>query len=119
MGARIKGMLAAGKLVRVFSMGQLAGPKLVELAALQGGFDAFWLDHEHSGISLEAVENTARAVRAAGLDSFVRMAATDYASLMRFLEVGTGGIMAAQVETPDEAERIVRWAKFARGAAGG
>jgi 2-dehydro-3-deoxyglucarate aldolase/4-hydroxy-2-oxoheptanedioate aldolase len=123
MGGRIKGMLALGRLVRVFSMGQFVGPKVVEVTALQGGFDAFWIDHEHSGVSLEAVENTARAVRAAGLDSFVRMAATDYASVMRFLEVGAGGIMAAQVETPDEAERVVRWAKFAprgrRGVNGG
>ena len=97
MPSGIKRLLAEGKLVRVFSTGQLIGPKLVEMVALRGGFDAFWLDHEHAGVTLEAVEQTVRAVRAAGLDSFVRMAATDYATVMRFLEVGAGGIMAAHV----------------------
>lgn len=112
MPSGIKRLLAEGKLVRVFSTGQLMGPKLVEMVALRGGFDAFWLDHEHSGITLEAVEQTARAIRAAGLDSFVRMAATDYASVMRFLEVGAGGIMAAHVRSAEEAERVVSFVKF-------
>lgn len=112
MPSGIKKLLAEGKVVRVFSTGQLMSPKLVELVALRGGFDAFWLDNEHSGVSLEAVEGTVRAVRAAGLDSFVRMAPTDYASVMRFLEVGAGGIMAAHVRTAEEAERVVSWVKF-------
>lgn len=123
MGARIKKRLAEGKLVRVFSTGPMISPRIVEIAHLLGGFDAFWLDHEHSGITLEAVENTTRAVRAAGFDSFVRMAPTDYASVMRFLEVGVGGVMAAQVRTAEEAERVVQWVKFAprgrRGLSGG
>ena len=112
MPSGIKRLLGERKLVRVFSTGQLMGPKLVEMAALRGGFDAFWLDHEHAGVTLEAVEQTVRAVRAAGLDSFVRMAATDYASVMRFLEVGAGGIMAAHVRTAEEAERVVGFVKF-------
>ncbi len=117
--ARIKELLAGDKLIRVFSLGPLINPKIVEIAAMRGGFDVFWLDHEHSGISLEAVENTTRAVRAAGLDSFVRLAVTDYAAPMRFLEVGAGGIMAAQVRTAQEAEQVVRWVKFApRGVRG-
>ena len=108
----IKRLLVEKPLVRVFSTGQLMGPKLVEMVALKGGFDAFWLDHEHSGITLQAVEQTARAIRAAGLGSFVRMAATDYASVMRFLEVGAGGIMAAHVRSAEEAERVVGFVKF-------
>ena len=108
----IKRLLGEGKLVHVFSTGQLLTPKLVELVAQWGAFDAFWLDHEHSGITLQTVEGAARAIRAAGLDSFVRMAATDYASVMRFLEVGAGGIMAAHVRSAEEAERVVKWVKF-------
>lgn len=112
MPSVIKRLLEKGELVRVFSTGQLMGPKLVELAALRGGFDAFWLDHEHTGVTLQGVEQTVRAIRAAGLDSFVRLAATDYATVMRFLEVGAGGIMAAHVRSADEAERVVGFVKF-------
>jgi 2-dehydro-3-deoxyglucarate aldolase/4-hydroxy-2-oxoheptanedioate aldolase len=112
MAQRIKDILTADRVVRVFSMGPFLGPRFVEVLALHGGFDALWLDHEHCGISVDAVAETTRAARAAGFDTFVRMAATDYASVMRFLEVGAGGIMAAQVRTADEAEQVVRWAKF-------
>jgi 4-hydroxy-2-oxoheptanedioate aldolase len=112
MPSGMKRLLGEGKLVRVFSTGQLMGPKLVEMAALAGGFDAFWLDNEHAGVTLEDVEQTIRAVRAEGLDSFVRMAATDYASVMRFLEVGAGGIMAAHVRSAGEPERVIQYVKF-------
>lgn len=112
MPSGIKQLLSEGKLVRVFSTGQLTSPKLIEIAAMAGGFDAFWLDHEHTGITLERVEQAVRAIRAVGLDSFVRMAATDYAAVMRFLEVGAGGIMAAHVRSAEEAERVVQFVKF-------
>jgi 2-keto-3-deoxy-L-rhamnonate aldolase RhmA len=58
------------------------------------------------------IEEATRAARGVGLDSFVRLTATDYATVMRALEAGAGGIMAAQVRSAAEAEQIVRWAKF-------
>jgi len=109
---RLKELLAQGKLTRVFGMGQLCSPKLVEMVGLGGGFDAVWFDHEHSGLSTAQVEQAALAARACGLDSFVRLYATDYATVMRALEAGAGGVMAAQVRSAAEAERVVRWAKF-------
>ena len=54
-----------------------------------------------------------------GMDSFVRLAPTDYASVTRALEAGAGGVMAAQVRSAAEAEQFVKWAKFApRGCRG-
>jgi 2-dehydro-3-deoxyglucarate aldolase/4-hydroxy-2-oxoheptanedioate aldolase len=77
-----------------------------------GGFDAVWLDHEHAGLSTAQVEEAARASRGCGLDSFVRLAATDYATVMRCLEAGAGGIMAAMVRSARQVEEIMTWAKF-------
>jgi len=113
MGRLLKERLAAGKLVRVFGLGQLLSPKFVEILGLHGGYDGVWFDHEHAGISVEQIEQAALAARAVGLDSFVRLAPTDYAAVMRPLEAGAGGIMAAQVRSAEEAERVVQWAKFA------
>ncbi len=112
MGARIKELLAQGKVVRVFMLGQLCSPKLVEMIGLYGGWDAVWFDIEHVGLSIPAIEECSRAARATGLDSFVRLAATDYATVMRPLEAGAGGVMAAQVRSADEAKNVVTWAKF-------
>src|SRR6516165_12105575 len=112
MGARLKELLAQGQLVRVFGLGQLCHPKIVEMVGFHGGYDAVWLDQEHAGISIAQIEEATRAARGIGLDSFVRLAPTDYATVMRPLEAGTDGIMAAQVRSAAQAEEVVRWAKF-------
>lgn len=110
---RIKELLAAGRTVRMFGVGQLASPKLVEVVGENGGFDALWLDQEHGGLTMKDIELATLAARVYGLDSFVRMPATDYASVMRALEAGAGGVMISMVRSADEAEQAVRWAKFA------
>src|SRR5690606_30351960 len=76
-------------------------------------FDGFWIDHEHCGFTIEQMESAARAGRACGMDCFVRVAPTDYALVTRCLESGTGGVMAAQISSPEQAEEFVKWAKFA------
>src|SRR6516162_149261 len=109
---QLKSLLAEGKLIKVFGLGQLCHPKIVEIIGLHGGYDAVWLDQEHAGLSIEQIENASRAARVTGLDSFVRLAPTDYATVMRPLEAGAGGIMAAQIRSARQAEEIVQWAKF-------
>jgi 2-keto-3-deoxy-L-rhamnonate aldolase RhmA len=112
MGARLKQALSENRVVRVIGMGQLCSPKLVEMIGFAGGWDAVWLDQEHGGLSISRIEEACRAARSVGLDSFVRLTATDYATVMRPLEAGGGGIMAAMVRSARQAEEIVRWAKF-------
>lgn len=112
MGKRLKDALAQGKMTRVFGIGQLCHPKIIEIIGQQGGYDAVWLDQEHAGLSIAQIEHGCLAARSVGLDSFVRLAATDYATVMRPLEAGAGGVMAAQVKSTAEAEQVVHWAKF-------
>ncbi len=109
---RIKQMLAEGQVVRVFGLGQLLSPKLVEIVGEHGGFDALWLDAEHAGIGMREVELATLAAKAYGMDHFVRLPATDYASVMRPLEAGAGGLMISMVRSAEEAEQAVRWSKF-------
>lgn len=112
MGAKLKQLLAAGKLVRVFGLGQLCHPKFVEIIGLHGGYDGVWLDQEHVALSGAQLEEVSRAARATGLDSFARLNATDYAAVMRPLEAGVGGVMAAQIRSAEQARMVVHWAKF-------
>lgn len=112
MGNRLKEALAQNKLVRVFGMGQLCHPKFVEIIGQHGGYDAVWLDQEHAGLSIGQIEHACLAARAVGIESFVRLAPTDYATVMRPLEAGAGGIMAAQVRSAQQAEEVMQWAKF-------
>jgi 2-keto-3-deoxy-L-rhamnonate aldolase RhmA len=112
MGIRLKQAMAAGTVTRVFGLGQLCHPKFIEIIGRHGGYHGVWLDQEHAGLSTEQIEQAALAARAVGLDSFVRLTATDYATVMRPLEAGAGGVMAAQVRSAREAADVVRWARF-------
>ena len=112
MGAQLKALLAGGRVLRVFALGHLFSPKLVEMIGWRGGFDAVWFDQEHAGLSMAQIEEGSRAARGAGLNCFVRLNATDYATVMRALEAGAGGVMASMVKNARQAEEIVSWAKF-------
>jgi 4-hydroxy-2-oxoheptanedioate aldolase len=112
MGAQLKSLLAGDRVLNVFALGQFCSPKLVEVIGGRGGFDAVWLDQEHVGLTIPQIEEAARAARGTGLDSFVRLNATDYATVMRPLEAGAGGVMASMVRSARQTEEIVSWAKF-------
>jgi 2-keto-3-deoxy-L-rhamnonate aldolase RhmA len=112
MSVRLKALLAQNRVVRVFLMGQLCLPKLVEMVAWHGGFDAVWFDQEHTGLTTPQIEDAARAARGSGLDCFVRLPPTDYAAVMRPLEAGAGGVMASMVRSVREVENLLTWTKF-------
>ena len=97
MGKLLKEKLARGELTRVFCVGQLCHPKVVEIIGWHGGFDGIWLDHEHAGLSNQQLEEASRAARGSNIDTFVRLAATDYASVMAARSARR--IMAAQVRS--------------------
>jgi 4-hydroxy-2-oxoheptanedioate aldolase len=108
----LKKKLAAGELVRVFCAGRIPHPLLIEMFALGGGYDGFWIDQEHAAVTYDHVVNFALAARANSLDCFVRMAPTGYSQVTQNLEAGARGVMAAQIHSLAEAEQFVRWAKF-------
>lgn len=119
MPETIKQRLARNEMVMVVGVGRVMHHNLLQMIGIQGGFHALWFDHEHVGFSLERLEIGTLAARSQGLDSFVRIAPTDYALVTKCLEAGGGGVMAAQIFSAEQAEQFVRWAKFApRGARG-
>ena len=112
MARRLKQMLAQRELSTVFGLGQFCDPKFIELIGMVGGWDAVWLDQEHAGLTIDQISHSARAAKSVGLDCFVRVAPTDYATVMRPLEVGALGVMAAQIRGVEQAAEVIEWAKF-------
>jgi 2-dehydro-3-deoxyglucarate aldolase/4-hydroxy-2-oxoheptanedioate aldolase len=108
----VKSRLAAGKFVNVFAVGAIPSPKLIEIAAMSGGYHAVWIDEEHAALTQADVELLALACRSVGLDSYVRIAPVHYAAVMRPLEAGVGGVMAAQVGGVSDVRKVVEWARF-------
>src|SRR5260370_27410458 len=74
MGARLKELLAQGKLVRVFCLGHLCDPKMVEIIGLLGGYDAVWLDPEHCALTLETIQQPPHPARGRGFERLLPLA---------------------------------------------
>jgi 2-dehydro-3-deoxyglucarate aldolase/4-hydroxy-2-oxoheptanedioate aldolase len=112
MSHSIPDLLAAGKTVRVMSLGAFAQPKLVEIAAHHQMVHGFWIDQEHAAVSHQQLELLLLACRATGLDAFARVPPVDYATIMRPMEAGCCGIMAAQIRTMEQVQQVVAWSKY-------
>lgn len=108
----LKQRLAEGETVNVFAVSRVFHPNVIEMFAYHGGFHGFWIDDEHAGFSTQQVETAAAFGRANGLDCFVRIPPTDYARVTRCLESGASGVMAAQINSAEQAEEFVQWTKF-------
>jgi 4-hydroxy-2-oxoheptanedioate aldolase len=97
----------------VFAVGRMFHHNIIQYLGMAGGFDGFWIDVEHGGLTVHDVEIAAIAGRAHGLDCFVRLPPTDYATVTRCFECGATGVMGAQITSASHAEEFVRWSKYA------
>jgi 2-dehydro-3-deoxyglucarate aldolase/4-hydroxy-2-oxoheptanedioate aldolase len=109
----MKHRLAQGELLVVFAVGRMFHHNIVRYLGMQGGFDGFWIDVEHGGMTARDIEIGAMAGAAHGLECFVRVPPTDYATVTRCFESGATGVMAAQIRSAAQAEEFVQWSKFA------
>ncbi|WP_458186715.1 HpcH/HpaI aldolase family protein [Haladaptatus sp. NG-WS-4] len=83
-------------------------PTVAELSA-ELDFDFAVIDAEHSSMSLESVENLARAVDAASgeTEPLVRVPDADPARIKRVLDTGVSGVIVPMVETVEQARSVV------------
>lgn len=113
MAANFKQMLSRGELCRIFCSGRIIHPVVFDVHGMVGGFHGCWIDQEHCGITYEQIALASACCRANGMDSFVRMPMSGYATATANLEAGTGGLMAARIESAAHAEEFMQWVKFA------
>lgn len=113
MNGVFKRLLQEDRVLRVFAVGRLPHPVVVEMLGLAGGYDGVWLDQEHGGLTTEQVMMLGITCRANDLGCFVRIPFTHYSVVSHSLESGVDGVMAARIESADDARRFIEWCKFA------
>ena len=86
-------------------------PQSAELIGLMG-IDCLWIDLEHQPISMGDLENMTRAARVGDMDVMARPANGEFARMARLIEAGASVIMYPRCESAEEAQEIVRHAKF-------
>jgi 2-keto-3-deoxy-L-rhamnonate aldolase RhmA len=102
-----EGRAAIGHMLMEFGTRGVA--KIVEAA----GADFVLLDMEHSGIDLERIADLLAWFKATPVAPLVRVPGSFYHFIARCLDAGALGVMAPNVESPEQARSVVGAAKYA------
>ena len=110
--SKILAKLRAEKPVCLVAVNLGPSPLAVEIAG-RAGIDGVWIDTEHRPRTQREVAEMINAARVADTDTVVRIRKGEgYTSFFRPLEDGATAIMVPHVKSPEEAEWVVRNAKY-------
>ena len=90
---------------------RIAEPTIAEIMALSG-VDFVLVDDEHYPFTDRDIINIVRVVHARGGKVIVRPHDKSKAAIGRIMDMGADGIMAAQVQSAEEARKIVSYVKY-------
>ena len=111
MPAKTKQQLLAQKVISVVNC-DFPTPDMVEFTG-ELGFDALFIDCEHSHTDFKLVNELARAARVVGMHSVLRPHSSDEGLINRYLSCGAGGIQVPHVHSVADARKIIagleRW----------
>ena len=108
----LKQRLGQGEICTGTFMIFLAGGDFAQFLAARG-LDFFYLCMEHSAFDMSLARETIMGARASGIAPLVRVAQAEYHLIARVLDIGAEGIVLPRVETPEEAERLVKYSTYA------
>ena len=118
---RVKKVMAEGKLA-LGTYVTFADPQVVEIIGL-AGYDAAFIDMEHTTFDLALVTEMIRAADLVGITSIVRVPDNDEKLILRLLDAGAEGIIVPHVDGLEGAKRAVEAVRYGplghRGGAGG
>jgi len=106
-----KKKLEAGELVLCLAINQMRSMEAPMIAA-RCGFDAIFVDLEHSATSLETAASICVAALSAGITPIARVPSHQPFHAARILDAGAQGVMVPHVENADEARAIVQYLRF-------
>ncbi|MEW6333111.1 MAG: aldolase/citrate lyase family protein [Thermodesulfobacteriota bacterium] len=86
-------------------------PWLVEAIGL-AGFDAAFIDTEHTSMDFGVVENLVRACDSVGITANIRVPSSDPAMILRILDMGAQMITVPHIGGKDDALRAVRAVRY-------
>jgi 2-keto-3-deoxy-L-rhamnonate aldolase RhmA len=107
----LRDRIDAGQLVLCLALAQARTADIPMIAAANG-FDAIYVDLEHTATSMETTALLCTGAIAAGITPLVRVPSHDHEHLTRSLDVGAMGVIVPHVETRAEAEAIADACRF-------
>ena len=104
---RVKRILSEGGLALGTHVGGIADPQIVEIIGL-AGFDAAFIDMEHTSYDLHDVQLAVMAAERVGITPIVRTPGFDPAFILRLLDMGVQGIQVPYVSSAETAREAVK-----------
>jgi 2-keto-3-deoxy-L-rhamnonate aldolase RhmA len=108
---RFKQRLAAGEAV-IGTCATVPAPALVDVLG-HAGADFCMIDTEHGALDAETVTQLVMIADGAGVAPIVRVGDNDERLILRALDVGATGVQVPQINTIDDARKVIRAAKYA------
>ena len=96
-----------GTMITVFS-----SPNIIRILQ-QCGYDFVIIDCEHGGFDYSEAAGMLGMARAAGLPAMVRIPEIRREPVLKYMEMGADGLLLPSTETKEQAELLVRYAKYA------
>jgi 2-keto-3-deoxy-L-rhamnonate aldolase RhmA len=104
---RVKRILQEGGLALGTHVGGIADPQIVEIIGL-AGFDAAFIDMEHTSYDLHDVQLAVMAAERVGITPIVRTPGFDPAFILRLLDMGVQGVQVRMSAVPRRPARQSR-----------
>ncbi len=111
MRAPLFEQLASGTPVFALGIRNARSTEIVRMAKT-AGYGVVWIDLEHSTLTVDAAAAIASSAWDLGLEAWIRIPEGDLGVVGRLLDGGASGIIAPHVETAEQAQAIVRAARF-------
>src|SRR5882672_10219008 len=108
---RAKRIINEGGLALGTHVGGIADPQIVEIIGL-AGFDAAFIDMEHTSFDLHDVQSMVMAAERVGVTPIVRTPGFDPAFILRLLDMGVQGVQVPHVSTVETARAAVAAVRY-------
>jgi 4-hydroxy-2-oxoheptanedioate aldolase len=108
---RLKERLAAGEVSLCLRITLVTSNEIAFLADA-AGFDALYVDLEHTSIAPADAARICSTATALGASALARLSSVDDAAAVPLLDAGCQGVIAPHVETTDDARRLVERCLF-------
>src|ERR671930_690339 len=108
---RVKRILREGGLALGTYVGSLADAQVVEIIG-HAGYDAAFIDMEHTAFDLSTVQAMVVAAERVGITSIVRTPGFDPAFILRLLDMGVQGVQVPHVSNSETARQAVKAVRY-------
>lgn len=108
----LKERIENGEVVLGTMISEFGCPNLLRIMQ-KGGFEFIIIDGEHGPFDMTQFASMIALGNSIGLDVLIRIPGIERGCITKLLDMGAGGFLVPMVNTPEDAKKLVEYAKYA------